>query len=242
VPLCSPPSPPSFTLCESFVHTVCLAKCRNLSKVTFWGCAKFDNVSLQTLCKITSLVHLNITACFNITDAEDAEWCIPDLPNLRSLVAAECHRLGDKFVNVVATKCRNLTFFDIRYLRKVTDAGILALIDLPRLYCLDVSFVTKVTAEALGLVLEFGAGLAELRAFSCIQLGNENVERCLKGGTRGEEHLSVLDLRRTACVPPLLFLTESGELGELGEDSRASRPFGMHAPLFFTRDSRRVLN
>ena len=90
---------------------------------------------------------------------------------LRTLIVAECHKLGDGFVASLVENVPNLQHLNLRYLRRVTDESLYVIARKAKfLYSLDVSFCTKISAEAIGSLLFSLPGLSELHLFNCTQV------------------------------------------------------------------------
>ena len=123
----------------------------------------------------------------------------------------------------------NLQHLNLRYLRRLTDSSLYAIARKAKvIYSLDLSFCTKVSAEAVGSLLFSLPGLSELRLLSCTQLRPEGVAQFWTIPLTSESScLSVLDLR--SCV-------DEGSVGFI--TSQTSRPFNEFLPNFFTRDAR----
>lgn len=193
--------------------------CKKLEKLTLWDCLKLSDPSA-----IQSLVHLqalNLHGCFNLSDAAWQSLADESLPQLTMICVAECHRLGDGFVASLARSAPLLRHLNVRYLRKLTDDGLASLISLKHLSTLDVSFCQKITPEALANLIEFGAGLQELRLFGCLQIDTHNMDRCLRRVIEWPVScLALLDLRNTGVKGGMDWIV--GATGNNGDDGGGS--------------------
>jgi hypothetical protein len=100
------------------------------------------------------------------------------MPNLKSLIVSECHRLTDTFIETLVNipGLRPLNHLHLRYLKRITDTSIRAIAqNLRHLYSLDLSFCSNLTTMGIYNLLECsGDCLAELRLKCCrrnLQIG-----------------------------------------------------------------------
>ena len=156
------------------------AGCGRLAQLTLWGLPRLDRLAFpgggggaagggfcSSACRI---VLLNLWGCHGLTDGAAA--AVGRMPELRSLIASECHRLTDRFVGEVARTSPRLLHLHLRYCRRVTGIGAGAVaVGLPGLLTLDLSFCTRVPLPAIAALLEAAPSLTELRLLNCGQLG-----------------------------------------------------------------------
>lgn len=202
--------------------------CKKLLQLTLWGCIRLKTTTSGL--GLRNLVLLNFWGCHYLQD--EFAKSLSDLASLRSLIVAECHKLGDKFVENLCCAIPHIQHLNLRYLKNITNRSLESMAQgLKNLYSLDVSFCTKFSDEAIGFLLLSLPGLSELHMFSCHQLTSEGIERWWKDGIclSGDCCLSIVDLRQ--CVEPktLPFLTAK---------FRGFRSFNEFVPNYFTRDAR----
>lgn len=179
--------------------------CSKLEQLTLWGCLrlrhlKFDalNIISNVNTSITTrnrLVILNLWGCHGLED--DVAHVLSNVPNVRCLIVSECHRLSDRFVQIlvegIAQQKRgkgSLHHLHLRYLKKITDAAVVAIaLSLRDLYSLDLSFCSKVTATGIYRLLD------ELRN-SLVELRLKNSSRISSQIPGGDERRRNHDRRR----------------------------------------------
>jgi hypothetical protein len=162
--------------------------CSKLEQLTLWGCVrlrhlKFDSCNHNG--KVNRLVILNLWGCHDLED--DAAHVLSSIPNVSCLIVSECHRLTDRFVQILVEGIEQqkrgkggLRHLHLRYLKRITDAAVVAIaLKLRDLCSLDLTFCSKVTATGIYRLLdELRNSLVELRLKSC---------RGLQIGTRAPE-------------------------------------------------------
>jgi hypothetical protein len=158
-------------------------RCTKLNQLTLWGMIrlqhlKFDGGGSGTMTAFNNgrLIILNLWGCHSLQD--DAAQALESMSNLRTLIVSECHRLTDTFIDTLVSfpGLQGLHHLHLRYLRRITDASVLAIAkNMRQLYSLDLSFCSEVTAMGIYRLLESsGSHLAELRLKCCrpkLQIG-----------------------------------------------------------------------
>ena len=165
--------------------------CSKLEQLTLWGCVRLRDLKFRNdnavgrTASSNRLVTLNLWGCHDLED--DSAQVLSEIPNLNCLIVSECHRLTDKFIQILVdgaeeAKRRNggLHHLHLRYLKRITDAAVVAIgLKLRDLFSLDLTFCSKVTATGIYRLLdELRDSLVELRLKSC---------RGLQIGVRSEE-------------------------------------------------------
>ncbi|GMH56541.1 hypothetical protein TrST_g9043 [Triparma strigata] len=196
--------------------------CPNISQLTLWGCIKLTTTSFTSL---SNLVLLNLWGCHYL---QDDHLNMSALVSLRTLIVAECHKLGDDFIHSLVEQIPNINHLNLRYLRKLTDDSMHLIAQrMKTLYTLDLSFCSKLTADGIGSLLIDVPGLSELRLFGCSQLQPEGIASLWAEPLLWETNcLSILDLRSCLPIDSLPFLT-SPEYG-----------FNEFVPNLFLRDAK----
>ena len=162
--------------------------CSKLEQLTLWGCVrlrylKFDSCNHNG--KDNRLVILNLWGCHDLED--DAAHVLSSIPNVSCLIVSECHRLTDRFVQILVEGIEQqkrgqggLHHLHLRYLKRITDAAVVAIaLKLRDLCSLDLTFCSKVTAAGIYRLLdELRSSLVELRLKSCrgLQIGTRTPE------------------------------------------------------------------
>jgi hypothetical protein len=170
--------------------------CSKLEQLTLWGCVrlrhlKFDscNHSGTINAQATTsnrLVILNLWGCHDLVD--DAAFVLSNIPNMSCLIVCECHRLSDRFVEILVEGVEQkrgeeggLHHLHLRYLKRITDTALIAIaLKLRGLISLDLTFCSKITATGIFRLLdELRDSLVELRLKSCrsLQFGTQTLER-----------------------------------------------------------------
>mmetsp|Transcript_5122 Transcript_5122/g.10840 ORF Transcript_5122/g.10840 Transcript_5122/m.10840 type:complete len:643 (-) Transcript_5122:214-2142(-) len=183
----------NFRLTNETVNSI-TKNCKELEQLTLWGCIGLNEIRLPDIQvnhpSIVYIAVVNLWGCHNLND--NAANSFEGMDNLRSLVVSECHRLTDTFVVsfqhllscdflytltplLKSTICRLVPWlhhFQLRYCKKITDIAIQAIShSMNRLYSLDLSFCTNLSASAISELLHLRAGsLFELRLLHCHQL------------------------------------------------------------------------
>ena len=154
------------------------AKCKELSLLTLWGCVRLRNLAIRNYAvpagvnmasEPSNIVLLNLWGCHGLLD-ETAD-SIGKIPTLRSLIVAECHKLTDKFVEVLSQASSQIQHLNLRYLRQITDDSVTSIANkMHSLQSLDLSFCTRTTTASVANLLETAPSLTELRLWSCHQI------------------------------------------------------------------------
>jgi len=154
------------------------ARCKELSLLTLWGCVRLRNLAIRhyaapagliVASEPSNIVFLNLWGCHGLLD-ETAD-SIGEIPKLRSLIVAECHKLTDKFVEVLSQASSQIQHLNLRYLRQITDDSVTSIANkMDSLQSLDLSFCTRITAASVASLLETAPSLTELRLWSCHQI------------------------------------------------------------------------
>jgi len=169
--------------------------CFKLEQLTLWGCIKlrhlkFDDCNRNGIVNARTttrnrLVILNLWGCYGLED--DAAHVLSSIPNLNCLIVSECHRLTDRFIQILVEGTEQqkrgeggLHHLHLRYLKRITDAAVVAIaLKLRDLLSLDLTFCSKVTATGIYRLLdELRDSLVELRLKSCrgLQIGARTLE------------------------------------------------------------------
>ena len=157
--------------------------CSKLEQLTLWGCHRLKNLEFENCSNIPNantskrLVILNLWGCHGLED--NVAHTLSNIPNVSCLMVSECHRLSDRFVQIlvegVAQRKRGkggLRHLHLRYLKRITDNAVIAIaLNLHSLLSLDLSFCSKITYTGIYRLLdELRSSLVELRLNHCLSI------------------------------------------------------------------------
>lgn len=141
-------------------------------------------VTDDTLKRITTFTgdrvkQVNLSQCFYITD-DGFKTFIENLPNVEMLNLNSCWLLTDKSVALLATSCPNLVKLDLSNCRKVSDIGLLKLLDEKAtrghsgLQSLLLPYCKKVSDMTMAYLAEFcSETLEELDIQRCTRISDQ---------------------------------------------------------------------
>ncbi|GKZ00589.1 hypothetical protein MPSEU_001011100 [Mayamaea pseudoterrestris] len=165
---------------------VITSNCKELEQLTLWGCICMKHLTfrrdLMYVSAIENLQTLNFWGCHGLTD--EAAQAIAGMANLKTLIAAECHRFTDAFVTEVSAHVPQLNHLNLRYCRLISDNAVNVVAErMSHLHSLDVSFCPRLTASSISNLISLRGGtLAELSLRQC-----RNICESLYG-TRASQH------------------------------------------------------
>ena len=174
--------------------------CSRLEQLTLWGCLRLEHLKFDNCNHIGNtiisnrLVILNLWGCHGLED--DVAHVLSSIPNIRCLIVSECHRLSDRFVQILVEGITQkkqgnggLQHLHLRYLKKITDAAVIAIaLNIQELVSLDLSFCSKVTATGIYRLLdELRNSLVELRLKHSLSISSRTFDEDGRRRNHGQQ-------------------------------------------------------
>lgn len=217
----------------------CLTKIKSLKwlELIVWRHAICDH-GLMALSHVTSLTHLDLRNCSNVTDeglkslecltslthfhlaypciTDQGLWRLANFPLLRHLGLTHCDRIVGDGLGVLASLTL-LTHLDLRG-SKITDERLILLAPLTSLSHLDLSHSRWITGTGLGVLLSL-SGLRNLKLNGCMNINDDGLK--MLGRLVSLEHLELKDcvnttdtgLKALSCLTSLVHLDLTGWRG-----------------------------
>jgi len=106
-----------------------------------------DGVLKRIASSCPNLSNLNVRACYSTVTDSNLLFMIKRLPMLRNLNISYCKYVSDKAIEAISQTCKELLYLDISDNPLLTDSSLQHLRKSPKLYSLDITGCSKITAD-----------------------------------------------------------------------------------------------